>query len=147
MRERTLDGTNLKVSALGLGCNNFGARMDEQASGRVVHAALDAGITLFDTADIYGRGQSEEFLGRALRARRREAIVLTKFGMAMDDAAPATNGSFDYVMIAAEASLKRLNTDWIDIYLLHRPDPSTPIEETLRALEELVRQGKVRHIG
>jgi aryl-alcohol dehydrogenase-like predicted oxidoreductase len=148
MRERNLGRTDLTVSAIGLGCNNFGGRMDFAASERVVHAALDAGVTLFDTADIYGgRGKSEEFLGRALVGRRRKAVIVTKFGLPMSDEARPRNASYDYVIAAAEASLRRLETDSIDLYLLHRPDAATPIEETLRALERLVRDGKVRFIG
>ena len=148
MRERKLGRTDLIVSAIGLGCNNFGARMDFAASERVVHAALDAGVTLFDTADIYGgRGKSEDYLGRALGSRRGEAVIVTKFGLPMSDAARPRNASYDYVLSAAEASLRRLQTDWIDLYMLHRPDAATPIEETLRALDRLVRDGKVRFVG
>ena len=148
MRDRKLGRTDLKVSEIGLGCNNFGVRMDFAASERVVHAALDIGVTLFDTADIYGgRGKSEEFLGRALISRRGEAVIVTKFGLPMSDDARPRNASYDYVISAAEASLRRLQTDWIDLYLLHRPDPATPIEETLRALDRLVHDGKVRFVG
>ena len=148
MLERKLGRTDLTVSAIGLGCNNFGGRMDFAASERVVHAALDAGVTLFDTADIYGgRGKSEEFLGRALVGRRRKAVIVTKFGLPMSDDARLRNASYDYVIGAAEASLRRLRTDWIDVYMLHRPDMTTPIEETLRALDRLVRDGKVRFVG
>jgi aryl-alcohol dehydrogenase-like predicted oxidoreductase len=148
VRDRRLGQTDLDVSAIGLGCNNFGVRLDLPAVERLVHAALDAGVTLFDTADIYGpRGISEEFLGKALGARRQDAVIVTKFGLPMDDAAKPRDGSFNYVMKAVEASLRRLNTDWIDLYCLHRPDPETPIGETLRALDTLIRQGKVRHAG
>jgi aryl-alcohol dehydrogenase-like predicted oxidoreductase len=145
---RDFGTTNLKVSAVGLGCNNFGVRLDRAATARVVHAALDAGITLFDTADIYGnRGASETLLGEALGARRKDIALVTKFGLPMDDSGRRQGGSRRYVLEAVEASLRRLNTDWIDVYYYHRPDPNTPFEETLRALDELVRAGKVRQIG
>ncbi len=136
----------LEVSAVGLGCNNFGGRIDEAASARVVLAALDAGITLFDTADIYGGTRSEEYLGRALGSRRDEAVIATKFGVAIDDdrKGGATAG---YIARAVEGSLRRLGTDRIDLYQLHFPDAATPFEETLGALDELVRAGKVREIG
>jgi aryl-alcohol dehydrogenase-like predicted oxidoreductase len=148
MRERQLGTTGLSVSAVGLGCNNFGARLDRAGAQAVVHAALDAGITLFDTADIYGqRGGSETILGGVLGARRKDIVLVTKFGMPMDEAGRLRGGSARYVMSAVETSLKRLKTDWIDLYYLHRPDPATPIEETLRALDKLIEQGKVRHIG
>jgi aryl-alcohol dehydrogenase-like predicted oxidoreductase len=145
---RDFGTTSLKVSAIGLGCNNFGMRLDRAATAAVVHAALDAGITLFDTADIYGsRGASETLLGEALGARRKDIVLVTKFGLPMDDSGRRQGGSRRYVLEAVEASLRRLNTDWIDVYYYHRPDPKVPIEETLRALDELVRAGRVRHIG
>lgn len=148
MRKRALGTTGLQVSALGLGCNNFGGRLKRAAAHKVIHAALDAGITLFDTADIYGgRGASETLLGEALGARRRDIVLVTKFGLPMDEEGTLKGGSRAYVMQAVEASLKRLRTDWIDLYYLHRPDPLTPIEETLRALDALIAQGKVRFIG
>ncbi len=148
MRERQFGTTDLRVSPLGLGCNNFGARLDAAASRSVVHAALDAGITFFDTADIYGkRGGSESILGEALGARRKDVVLVTKFGLPMDDEGKLKGGSARYIATAIEASLKRLKTDWIDLYYLHRPDPMTPIEETLRALDALIVQGKVRYIG
>lgn len=136
---------SLEVSVVGLGCNNFGRRIDEAASAGVVHAALDAGVNFFDTADIYGGTRSEEFLGRALAGRRGQAIVATKFGMAVD--AQRQGAKPDYVRRAVEDSLRRLGTDTIDLYQLHRPDPETPIADTLGALDELVRAGKVREIG
>ena len=136
---------SLEVSAVGLGCNNFGTRLDYFGTASVVEAALDAGITLFDTADIYGRGRSEEFLGELLAPRRAEVVIATKFGMEMD--AGRNGAKPDYVRRAAEDSLRRLRTDYIDLYQLHRPDPATPIEQTLAALDELVRSGKVREIG
>ena len=148
MEYRNLGNSGLKVSAVGLGCNNFGMRCDAEQTRVVVHKALDEGITLFDTADIYGnRGGSEELLGKALGDRRRETIVATKFGMAMGDGPYMKGGSYRYVMAAAEASLKRLGTDYIDLYQIHQPDPETPQHETLEALNDLVRAGKVRYIG
>jgi aryl-alcohol dehydrogenase-like predicted oxidoreductase len=148
MHEGQLGTTDLCVSAVGLGCNNFGVRLDRMGAQDVIHAALDAGITLFDTADIYGqRGGSETILGEVLGARRKDIVLVTKFGGAMDDEGRLKGGSERYVMSAIEASLKRLKTDWIDLYYLHRPDRATPIEETLRTLGKLIEQGKVRHIG
>jgi aryl-alcohol dehydrogenase-like predicted oxidoreductase len=148
MLQRSFGTTNLHVSAVGVGCNNFGTRLDLDATRRVVHAALDAGITLFDTADIYGnRGDSERMLGEALGARRKDIVVVTKFGLPMDDSGRRQGGSRRYVTEAVEASLKRLKTDCIDVYYYHRPDPKTPIDETLEALDDLVRVGKVHHIG
>ena len=136
---------SLRVSVVGLGCNNFGMRIDAEATDRVVAAALDAGINFFDTADIYGSTKSEEFLGRALGRRRREAIVATKFGMAVDDKRRGARP--DYVRRAADDSLKRLGTDYIDLYQLHQPDPEVPIVETLGAMNDLVKAGKVKEIG
>ncbi|RPF28853.1 aldo/keto reductase [Georgenia muralis] len=151
-----LGTSGLSVSVVGLGCNNLGrvGTRTESAGGaaEVVHAALDAGITLFDTADVYGRepGLSEELLGRALGRRREDVVVATKFGMDMNGVNGAdfgARGSRRYVMRAVEASLRRLGTDWIDLYQLHAPDPCTPVEETLAALDDLVRAGKVRYVG
>lgn len=148
MLKRTLGTSDLVVSAVGLGCNNFGIRLDQAAANAVVGAALDAGITVFDTADVYGkRGGSETILGEALGPRRKGIVLVTKFGVAMDDEGKLKGGSRAYVISAVEASLKRLKTDWIDLYYYHRPDPLTPVEETLRALDQLVRDGKVQHIG
>lgn len=148
MEVRNLGSSGLRVSLVGLGCNNFGARLDVEATRKVVHKALDLGITLFDTADVYGnRGGSEEQLGQVLGARRKDIVLASKFGLAMDDAGVLKGGSRHYVMRAVEDSLRRLRTDWIDLYQLHRPDPLTPIEETLGALGDLVRQGKVRYVG
>jgi aryl-alcohol dehydrogenase-like predicted oxidoreductase len=136
---------SLDVSIVGLGCNNFGGRIDEQATREVVDAALDAGINFFDTADIYGGTRSEEFLGRALGARRKDVLIATKFGMKVDE---KRNGAHpDYVRLAAHDSLKRLGTDCIDLYQLHTPDPTVPIADTLGVLDHLVREGKVREIG
>jgi aryl-alcohol dehydrogenase-like predicted oxidoreductase len=145
---RNLGASGLRVSAIGLGCNNFGGRIDLEATRQVVHKALDLGITLFDTADIYGnRGGSEECLGQVLGERRKDIVLATKFGLPMDDAKLLSGASRRYIMTAVEASLRRLRTDWIDLYQLHTPDPRTPIEETLRALDDLIRQGKVRYVG
>lgn len=137
---------SLEVSVVGLGCNNFGARVDEDATRGVVDAALDAGITFLDTADTYGGTRSEEFLGRVLEGRRDRIVLATKFGMRVDGARP---GGADpaYIRRAAEDSLRRLRTDRIDLYQLHQPDDATPIEDTIAALDELVQAGKVREIG
>ena len=136
---------SLEVSVIGLGCNNFGWRLDADATATVVHAALDAGIDLFDTAELYGEGRSEEYLGLALRGRRQSVVIASKFGY---KTAPSNRrGHPDNVRRAAEASLQRLGTDYLDLFQLHSPDPSIPIADTLGALDELVRQGKVREIG
>lgn len=135
----------LEASLVGLGCNNFGWRIDAAAAAAVVHAALDAGVNFFDTADIYGGGQSEEFLGKALGRRRGEVLIATKFGMKLDEQRQGARP--EYVRRAVEDSLRRLGTDRIDLYQLHQPDPTVPIAETLGALDELVRVGKVREIG
>jgi aryl-alcohol dehydrogenase-like predicted oxidoreductase len=148
MKTRRLGTSTLEVSVVGLGGNNFGGRIDFAASERVVHKALALGVNLIDTADSYGnRGGSEEELGRILGDKRKHIVLATKFGLPMDDTGTLRGASRRYIMHAVESSLKRLRTDWIDLYQLHRPDDRTPIEETLRALDELVRQGKVRYIG
>ena len=148
MELRNLGRSGLRVSLVGLGCNNFGMRLDANQTADVVHAALDAGITLFDTADMYGgRGNSERFLGQALGARRSEIVLASKFGMAMDDDGVKIGAARRYIMQAVEDSLTRLGTDWIDLYQLHQFDPRTPIDETLRALDDLIRDGKVRYVG
>ena len=136
---------SLDVSVVGLGCNNFGGRIDEARTAEVVSAALDAGITFFDTADIYGGTRSEEFLGRALGARRADIVLTTKFGMPVDTERQGAKPA--YVRQALEDSLRRLGTDHVDLYQLHQPDPRTPIADTLAALDEQVRAGKVREIG
>jgi aryl-alcohol dehydrogenase-like predicted oxidoreductase len=136
---------SLTVTVVGLGCNNFGGRLDADATARVVHATLDAGINFFDTADIYGGTKSEEFLGRALAHRRAEAVIATKFGGKIDEARKGARP--EYVRRAAEDSLRRLGTDRIDLYQLHMPDPEVPIADTLGAMNELVQAGKVREIG
>jgi aryl-alcohol dehydrogenase-like predicted oxidoreductase len=148
MQERNLGKSGLRVSVVGLGCNNFGARLDTAGAKAVVHKAIDEGVTLFDTADMYGnRGGSESALGEILGARRKDIVLATKFGYSMDETGRQKGGSRRYVVTAVEASLKRLKTDWIDLYQFHFPDPHTPIEETLRALDDLIHQGKVRYIG
>jgi aryl-alcohol dehydrogenase-like predicted oxidoreductase len=147
MTLRNLGKSGLRVSLVGLGCNNFGQRMDLESSRLVIHKALDAGITLFDTADVYGgRGGSETVMGQVLGDRRKDIVLASKFGMPMDDG-EKKGASRRYIVSALEASLRRLKTDWLDLYQVHRPDALTPIEETLRALDDLVRAGKVRYIG
>ncbi len=136
---------SLRVPVVGLGCNNFGMRIDDAATRHVVDAALDEGINFFDTADIYGATKSEEFLGRALAGRRDRAIVATKFGMAVDEQRKGARP--EYVRQACEDSLRRLGTDRIDLYQLHQPDPNVPIADTLGAMDNLVKAGKVREIG
>jgi aryl-alcohol dehydrogenase-like predicted oxidoreductase len=151
MRYRPLGSSELLVSVVGLGSNNFGGRIDEEATRAVVDAALDVGVTLIDTADVYGnRGGSETFLGRALAGRRDTVVLATKFGHDMggeNGAEGDARGSRAYIRRAVEGSLRRLQTDYLDLYQYHRPDGVTPAEETLAALDELVREGKVRHIG
>jgi aryl-alcohol dehydrogenase-like predicted oxidoreductase len=147
MRTRRLGLDGPDVSVVGLGTNNFGTRIDYDAAHAVVEAALEHGITLFDTADIYGQGASEEFIGRALEGRRDRVLIATKFGKPMNARPDASRGRRDYIRWAVEGSLKRLRTDVIDLYQMHDPDESTPIEETLRALHELVEDGIVRSIG
>jgi aryl-alcohol dehydrogenase-like predicted oxidoreductase len=148
MLTRNLGRSGLRVSLVGLGCNNFGGRIDFESARKVIDKAIDSGITLFDTADVYGnRGGSEEVMGQLLGDRRKQIVLATKFGMVMDDEGIKKGGSRRYIMNAVEASLKRLKTDWIDLYQIHRSDPLTPIDETLRTLEDLISQGKVRYIG
>jgi len=147
MRTRTLGDGGPEVTVVGLGTNNFGRRCDYEQTLAVIDEALDAGITLFDTADIYGQGQSEEFIGRALEGRRDKVVLATKFGMPMEENPDESRGRPEYIRWAIEGSLRRLRTDAVDLYQMHRPDDSTPIEETLGALNELVEEGKVRWIG
>jgi aryl-alcohol dehydrogenase-like predicted oxidoreductase len=148
MEYRNLGHSGLKVSEVGLGCNNFGMRIDQEATNAVVGAAIDAGINFFDTADVYGgQGKSEEMLGKALNGKRGQIVLATKFAMQMGQGPFKSGGSRRYIMSAVEDSLRRLGTDYIDLYQMHRPDPETPIEETLSALDDLVTQGKVRYIG
>ncbi|HUI61089.1 MAG TPA: aldo/keto reductase, partial [Steroidobacteraceae bacterium] len=152
MRYRTLGNSGLLVSVVGLGCNNFGRRLDADRTRAVVDAAIDAGVTLFDTAETYGgQGRSEQLLGEVLAGRRDQVVVATKFGAQGSDMgygpAAGAKGGRAYIRRAVEHSLRRLRTDYIDLYQIHTPDPVTPIEETLAALSELVRAGLVRYIG
>jgi len=148
VEQRTLGRSGLLVSVVGLGCNNFGGRTDFEGSKAVIHKALDLGITLFDTADIYAnKGGSENVIGQVLGDRRKDIVLATKFCGPMDDAGKLKGASRRYIMTAVEASLKRMKTDWIDLYQVHMVDPLTPMEETLRALDDLVTQGKVRYLG
>jgi aryl-alcohol dehydrogenase-like predicted oxidoreductase len=156
---RQLGNSGLTVSLISLGCNNFGdtpinapngtvyGLMDMEKTRAVVDAAFDAGVTLFDTADVYGQGGSERFLGEILKDRRHEVVIATKWGSGMGDRRDIAWGSRRYIRQAAEASLRRLKTDYIDLYQMHWPDPRTPFAETLAALDELVKEGKVRYIG
>jgi len=148
MQTRHVGRSGLKVTTVGLGCNNFGWKIDQQASNSVVAQAVDLGVNLFDTADRYGTkaGDSEIVLGKALGPRRKEIVLLTKFGVGLINPR-MRDSSRRYVMTAAEASLRRLNTDWIDVYMIHWPDYATPMEETVRALDDLVRSGKIRYIA
>jgi aryl-alcohol dehydrogenase-like predicted oxidoreductase len=148
MQFRNLGRSGLLVSRIGLGCNNFGGRLDLAGTKAVIHAAIDAGITLFDTADVYGeRGGSETLMGEVLGPRRHDIVLASKFAMPMDEAETLKGGSRRYIMRAVEASLTRLKTDYLDLYQMHRMDPLTPIEESLRALSDLVSQGKIRYFG
>src|SRR4051812_1102748 len=147
MKTRLLGQGGPDVSVVGLGTNNFGARCEYEQSLAVIDEAIEQGITLFDTADIYSQGASEEHIGRSLEGRRDAVFVATKFGKEMDGNTSDRRGSREYIRWAVEGSLRRLRTDWIDVYQMHEPDPNTPLEETLGALDELVREGKVRHLG
>ena len=148
MEMRHLGNSGLEVSVIGLGCNNFGRRLDEKQTATVVSAAVDAGITLFDTADLYGEnGTSETYLGKALKGHRDQVVIATKFGGPMGQLPMQKGGSRQHIFQAVEDSLRRLNTDYIDLYQMHFPDLNTPLEETMRALDDLVREGKVRYLG
>ena len=148
MEIRNLGQSGLRVSAIGLGCNNFGGRSNTEETRAVIHKALDLGITFFDTADTYGEmGGSETLMGQILGDDRKRIVLATKFANPMDNVGVKVGASRHYIMTAVEDSLRRLRTDWVDLYQVHNPDPRTPIEETLRALDDLVRQGKVRYIG
>jgi aryl-alcohol dehydrogenase-like predicted oxidoreductase len=152
MEYRKLGNTDLKVSVISIGGDTFGVHVDEATTKTLVDCAIDSGINYIDTADVYGRMKSEEFLGKALKGKRSKVIIATKFGAAVGPgkipfARPDGRGKRQYIMQAVEASLKRLDTDYIDLYQFHMPDPSTPIEETLRAVDDLVTAGKVRYFG
>ena len=148
MEYRNLGNSGLQVSVVGIGCNNFGGRCDLDATKAVLDKAMDIGINLFDTADVYGgAGKSEDFMGQALEGRRNQVVLATKFAMKMGDGPMKSGGSRRYIMEAVDASLRRLRTDYIDLYQMHAPDPRTPIEETMSALDDLVKSGKVRYIG
>jgi aryl-alcohol dehydrogenase-like predicted oxidoreductase len=147
MEYRNLGRSGLKVSALGLGGNTFGWYVDQQGTAAVINRALDSGINFIDTADMYDKGRSEEFVGLALKGKRAQVVLASKFSFAMGTGPNERGASRWYISHAVEASLKRLNTDYLDLYQYHFPDPSTPIEETLRALDDLVKSGKVRYIG
>ena len=138
---------DLEVTIVGIGCNNFGSRLDSASTNAVVHAAMEVGINFFDTADVYGEGVSEEYLGKALGSRREEVIIATKFGAQLGDDPSQSGASPRWIEKAVEGSLRRLGTDYIDLYQVHRPDESTPIEDTLEALNQLISSGKVRQIG
>ena len=150
MEYRNLGRSGLRLSVVGVGCNNFGGRTDVAGARPVIHKALDLGVNFFDTADSYARGNrggSEKVLGEVLKDRRKDVIIGTKFALDMDDEGKKRGASRRYILQAVEDSLRRLNTDYIDLYQQHRMDPLTPIEETLRTLEDLIRQGKVRYIA
>lgn len=148
MEKRPIGNTGLQASVVGLGCNNFGMKIDLEATRAVLNTALDVGINFFDTADLYGGGKSEEFLGEVLGSRRKEIVLATKFGgVAYTGKKGERWGERDYITKCIDASLKRLRTDHVDLYQLHFPDPNTPIEATLEALNDLVKQGKVRAVG
>ena len=148
MELRKLGSSGLKISVVGIGCNNFGGRCDQKVTKEIVHTALDFGINFFDTADVYGqRGLSEEYLGKAIAGKREDLVIATKFGMQMDSEGRKKGGSRRYVIQAVDDSLRRLNTDYIDLYQQHFPDDETQIEETLCTLDDLVNQGKIRYLG
>ncbi len=153
MELRRLGNSGLLVSAVGLGTNNFASRLGDEAAGAVLNEALERGVTFIDTADVYGRaskegpGASESQLGRLLGSRRQNVVLATKFGMPMSESSYERGASRNWLVRALEDSLRRLNTDYVDLYQIHTPDASTPIEETLRGLDDLVRSGKVRYVG
>lgn len=147
MNYRRLGRAGLMVSEIGLGGNTFGWGIDEKTSAEIINHAIELGINYIDTADIYGRGGSEEFIGRTIKGKRHNLIIATKFGRKMGEGPNDRGGSRHYIMRAVEASLKRLQTDYIDLYQMHEPDPKTLLEETLRSLDDLVKDGKIRYIG
>ena len=147
MEYRNLGKSGLQVSLVGLGCNNFGGRLDEAQTRAVIDKCIDVGITFFDTADVYGRGKSEEFMGPALKPHRRNVVLATKAAASMGEGPYWGGASRKYLIEAVDESLRRLQTDYIDLFQIHFPDPKTPIDETLRALDDLVKSGKIRYIG
>ncbi len=147
MEYRRLGNSGLKVSVLGLGCNNFGGRTDERQSNLVLDRALELGVNFIDTANQYSKGESEEIIGKALKGRRRDVVLATKGGSFWGTGPNESGASRKHIMDCVEDSLRRLDTDYVDLYYIHRPDPNTPIEETMRTLDDLVRQGKIRYIG
>ena len=147
MEQRNIGSSGLRVSLLGIGCNNFGPRLDLEATKKVVFKALDLGVTFFDTADVYGFGQSESLLGQIFGDKRKDVIIASKCGMAMDKDGKLSGASRRYILNAVDDSLKRLRTDYIDFFQMHVPDPKTPFEETMRAFDDLIAQGKIRYIG
>jgi aryl-alcohol dehydrogenase-like predicted oxidoreductase len=147
VEQRNIGNSGLRASLLGIGCNNFGPRRDLDATKKVVFRAIDLGVTFFDTADVYGMGQSESLLGQIFGDKRKDMIIATKCGMAMDKDGKLSGASRRYIMNAVDDSLKRLCTDYIDFFQLHVPDPKTPIDETMRAFDDLITQGKIRYIG
>jgi aryl-alcohol dehydrogenase-like predicted oxidoreductase len=147
VEQRNIGNSGLRASLLGIGCNNFGPRLDLEATKKVVFKALDLGVTFFDTADVYGFGQSESLLGEILGDKRKDVIIASKCGMAMDKDGKLSGASRRYIMNAVDDSLKRLRTDTIDFFQMHVPDPKTPFEETMRAFDDLITQGKIRYIG
>lgn len=147
MQYRRLGDSGLKVSVVGLGCNNFGRRLDRDGTERVVRVAIDSGITLFDTADVYSAGESEEYLGAALKDRRNDILIATKFRSSMGNGPYSEGGSRRYIIRALEDSLRRLGTEYVDLYQMHSPDDDTPIEETLSSLDDLIHAGKIRYVG
>ena len=147
MEYRRLGNSGLKASEIGLGCNNFGSSADVETSSNIINYALEMGINFIDTADVYGQGRSEEIVGKAVKGKRSRVIIATKFGQPRSVGITQQGGSRSYIMKAVDASLRRLDTDYIDLYYFHHPDPETQIQETLRALDNLVQTGKVRYIG
>ena len=147
MEYRYLGNSGLQVSAVGLGTNNFGRRMDREQTARVLHHALEEGVTFIDTANTYGGGLSEEFIGAALKGKRQQVVLATKAGMPIGEGPNQAGASRRHLMEQVEVSLRRLQTDYLDLFQVHAPDPRTPVEETVRTLDDLVRQGKVRYVG
>ena len=147
MEYRKIGNSGLKISEIGLGSNNFGGRANEEASIEVINHALEMGINFIDTAELYAQGRSEEIVGKAVKGKRSQVIIATKFGYPVNVGPNEQGGSRSYIIRAIDNSLRRLNTDYIDLYYMHHPDSETPIEETLRTLDDLIRIGKVRYIG